>query len=44
MSDANNPMLVSNEVCSSGDIDESIRQLVPFLCGGMQAGIVARSD
>ncbi len=44
MSDANNLRLFSNGLCSPDDIEESVRQLVPFLCGGLQAGTTPRPD
>ncbi|HTZ76921.1 MAG TPA: TetR family transcriptional regulator [Stellaceae bacterium] len=44
MSDANNMVLFSNGLCSPDDTDETVRQLVPFLCGGLQAGTPSRPD
>jgi AcrR family transcriptional regulator len=37
MSDANQLRELSKGLCSPDDIDESLRQLIPFLCAGMRA-------
>jgi AcrR family transcriptional regulator len=37
MSDANQLRALSKGLCTPDDIDESLRQLVPFLCAGMRA-------
>lgn len=44
ITDANNLRLFSDGRCSSDDVDELLRQLVPFLCGGLQAGTRGRAE